>query len=220
MSPKYPRTFHLPWSPGGTNDDRRLADVEHLLGETAVFTEKMDGSNVCLEAQNVFARSHGGAPKHPSFDALKALHSTVRNRISTGTQVFAEWCYAKHSIEYTALPSYLLVFGVRTGDEWASWDEVQLWAQELGVPTVPVLGMQTVGNTMSLKAIVEDFASKPSMHGGVREGVVVRVARDFKNAEFSTVVGKWVRANHVQTEDHWSSQEIVRNCLELGRRPV
>lgn len=25
---KYPRTKHLPWSPGGTNDDKRMTDVE------------------------------------------------------------------------------------------------------------------------------------------------------------------------------------------------
>ncbi len=39
---KYPRTPHLPWSPGGTRDDRRLASVSRLLDQELVITEKLD----------------------------------------------------------------------------------------------------------------------------------------------------------------------------------
>jgi hypothetical protein len=44
MSPKYPRTPHLPWSPGGTSDDRRLTDVSSLLNVGLVITENERGS--------------------------------------------------------------------------------------------------------------------------------------------------------------------------------
>lgn len=216
MSQKYPRSPHLPWSPGGTNDDRRLASVEHFLGEPLILTEKMDGSNVCLEACQVFARSHVAAPKHPSFDALKSLHAAVKRFIPEGVQIFAEWCYAKHSIGYTALPHYLLVFGVRTGSQWASWSEVQLWAQELQVPTVPLLLEVTFEPAAELQKHVELFASAPSLCGGDREGVVVRLAREFSDAEFPRAVAKHVRKDHVQTDDHWSHQVIFRNGVFLG----
>lgn len=213
MNPKYPRTFHLPWSPGGTNDDRRLDNVDHLLGEPVTLTEKMDGSNVCLEAKKVVARSHAGPPKHPSFDALKAHHADIKHLIPSGTQVFGEWCFAKHSIKYAALPGYLLIFGVRSGDEWASWDEVQLWAHELKIPTVPVLAAQVFGSLGSLYAITTDLANRTSACGGDREGIVVRVSRMFRNHEFASVVGKYVRANHVQTNEHWTQQAITRNKI-------
>jgi len=39
---KYPRTMHLPWSPGLQNDDRVIKSLDRLIGRTVVVTEKMD----------------------------------------------------------------------------------------------------------------------------------------------------------------------------------
>lgn len=218
MSPKYPRTAHLPYSPGGTSDDRRIESVEGFLCTPLVLTEKMDGSNVCLESESVFARSHASAPNHPSFDALKALHATIKGRIGTGIQVFGEWCYAKHSISYEALPSYLLVFGVRdlSRGMWASWAEVEMWAEELGVPTVPVLAQEPwLNREWKIQNLIEMHATMPSRCGGPREGVVLRKAGEFSDADFATSVVKWVRSGHVQTDDHWKNQAIVRNTISV-----
>lgn len=143
---KYNRTPHLTWSPGGTNDDKRIVTLDGLLNREIIITEKVDGSNVCLEHDAVYARSHAKAPKHPSFDALKALHAQVKSRIPEGIQIFGEWCYAKHSIEYTSLPNYLLLFGVRDLDlkgHWNAWELVEDWAEQLEVSTVPLLGKCT-----------------------------------------------------------------------------
>ena len=57
--------------------------------------------------------------------------------------------------------------------------------------------------------------TQPSACGGIREGVVARVQREFKDNEFSECVMKCVRANHVQTSEHWKDQVIVRNKLKL-----
>lgn len=216
MSPKYPRTAHLPYSPGGTSDDRRIESVEGFLCTSIVLTEKMDGSNVCLEREACFARSHASAPNHPSFDAFKAMHAVVRSRIGEGIQIFGEWLYAKHSIAYDQLPSYLMVFGVRdiVKGTWASWAEVEMWADELGAPTVPVLAKEEwLNREWKLQQLVESLASMPSRCGGSREGIVVRKAGEFSDADFATSVAKWVRKDHVQTEDHWKNQAIVRNIV-------
>ena len=213
-SPKYNRTPHLPWSPGGTSDDRRIESVESFLCTDIVVTEKLDGSNVCLEAEGCFARSHAAAPNHPSFDAFKALHARVRGRIPANTQVFGEWLYARHSIGYDKLPSYLMVFGVRnlTTNMWASWEEVEMWAEELGAPTVPVLAKESwLNREWKLRDLTESLAALPSRCGGVREGVVVRKAAGFSDADFGLSLAKWVRKDHVQTDDHWKTQAIVRN---------
>ena len=214
MSPKYPRTAHLPYSPGGTSDDRRVESVASFLGTSLVLTEKMDGSNVCLESEVVFARSHASAPNHPSFNALKAMHAGLKGRIPAGIQVFGEWLFAKHSIAYNELPSYLMVFGVRdlTNGVWASWTEVEMWAEELGVTTVPVLAREeSITRASKLQTLVESMAAMPSRCGGAREGLVVRKAGEFKDEAFATSVVKWVRKGHVQTADHWKTQEIIRN---------
>ncbi len=141
---KYNRTFHMPWSEGCTNDDKRAISVNNLLGKEIVITEKMDGSNCSLETDGCYARTHAGPPTHKSFDQLKALHASVKYIIEPGIQIFGELCYAKHSIEYSALPSYFLPFAVRYLQEngehrWGSWLDVELWAGDIGVSTVPVL---------------------------------------------------------------------------------
>lgn len=43
---KYPRTYHLPFSPGMNDDDRALKDCSQFEGKQVVVTEKLDGE--CL----------------------------------------------------------------------------------------------------------------------------------------------------------------------------
>lgn len=220
-SPKYNRTLHLPWSPGGTSDDKRAVSVEKLLNIPIVITEKMDGSNTSLEAEGCFARTHAGAPTHPSFNMLKPLHASVKKIIEPGTQLFGEWCFAKHSIAYSELPSYFMLFGVRylnndgkDQHRWGSWTDVELWSGDLGVSTVPMLYSGVLSSEKELKVLTENLMIQPSACGGIREGVVVRVAHSFTDDEFSQCVMKCVRANHVQTDEHWKDQEIIKNKLK------
>jgi len=218
-SPKYNRTFHFPFSPGATNDDKIATSMDRLIGVPIVITEKIDGSNTSLEEDGCFARTHSGPPSHASFDQLKALHASVKYMIPDYIQLFGEWCYAKHSIEYSELPGYFLLFNVReltmASPYWYSWKEVEMWAEEIGVPTVPVLFKGTVSSEKELKELVESFMNQPSACGGIREGVVARVAKEFYDDDFSSCVMKCVRANHVQTSEHWKDQEIIKNRLKL-----
>lgn len=220
-SPKYNRTFHLPWSKGASNDDKIATDLSRLIGSPIVITEKMDGSNTSLEFEGCFSRSHAGAPTHPSFDRLKALHASVKYIIPQDVQLFGEWCYAKHSIEYSELPDYFMIFGVRYlhdhGEKhaWGSWIDVGMWAGDIGVPTVPELFVGRVHSEQELKELTESLMIQPSACGGIREGVVVRLTEEFVDNDFSTCVMKCVRANHVQTSEHWKDQEIVKNKLKI-----
>jgi hypothetical protein len=193
-----------------------LASVEPLLCTDIVVTEKLDGSNVCIEADGCYARSHASAPNHPSFDAFKAFHAGVKSKLPDGLQVFGEWLYARHSIGYSTLPGYFMAFGVRDLKKmtWASWAEVELWAEELSVQTAPVLAKESwLNREWKLRDLTESLSRLPSCCGGEREGVVVRRADEFADKDFSVSVAKLVRANHVQTEDHWKNQAIVRNLL-------
>jgi hypothetical protein len=218
-SPKYNRTFHFPWSMGATNDDKIAPSIDSLLNVEIVITEKMDGSNTSLEANGCFARTHSGPPAHPSFDNLKALHASIKYKIPNNMQFFGEWCFALHSIAYNELPGYFLMFNVRdlTSSDivWYSWNDVELWASELEVPTVPVLFKGIIKTAQELQELVESFMIQASKCGGIREGVVVRVARQFNDSEFSQCVIKCVRVNHVQTSEHWKDQLIIKNKLKL-----
>lgn len=219
-SPKYNRTLHLPWSKGATNDDKIAAFVDDLLNVDIVLTEKMDGSNTSLEVGGCFARTHSGPPSHASFDGLKALHATIKHKIPEQYQLFGEWCYALHSITYQELPSYFLMFNVRRlspelNDLWLSWEEVELWAEEIGVATVPVLFKGQCASEKELKELVESLMIQPSHCGGIREGVVARIQKPFYDYNFSKCVMKCVRANHVQTSEHWKDQEIIKNKIKI-----
>jgi hypothetical protein len=216
MNMKYPRTPHLPWSPGVSNDDRIIDSLDSLLNRPVVILEKLDGSNVCLESDSVFARSHSGPPTHPSFDRLKALHAANRWQIPPDYQVFGEWVYAVHSIKYDHLPGYLMLFGARDLEVpvWEPWAFVQSWAQCLEVHAAPVLAEGTYTTEAELKAITEKLANQPSLYGATREGVVVRAAGAFKDEDFGKCVAKWVRPGHVDpAADHWAHQTIVKNGL-------
>jgi hypothetical protein len=219
-SPKYNRTFHFPWSPGATNDDKIATFVDELVNVDIVITEKMDGSNTSLELGGCFARTHSGPPTHASFDGLKALHATIKHKIPDNYQLFGEWCYALHSIAYNELPGHFMLFNVRMcspelNDIWLSWEEVELWAEEIEVPTVPVLFKGKVSSEKELKELTESFMIQPSLCGGIREGVVARIQKPFEDYRFSKCVMKCVRANHVQTSEHWKDQEIIKNKLKV-----
>ena len=210
MSAKYPRSLHLPWSPGGTNDDKRMADVSSLLDVPLVITEKCDGSNLTYTRTSVFSRSHSGPPGHASFDLAKATHARIAHELSLGLSLFCEYCYAVHSIEYGALPDYSLVFGARDDREgrWWDWDMVVAQAADLGLPTVPELYRGQVSTARELEALTLSLAAQPSVFGGPREGVVVRHAGEFRDADFQRSLAKWVRHDHVTTDEHWMHQNI------------
>lgn len=220
MSDKYPRTPHLPWSPGATSDDKMLSSVDHFLNARVVITEKMDGSNLCMTRHAVYARSHNGPPTHVSFDLAKSLHAGICHAISDGLSIFGEYVFAVHSIRYERLPGYFLMFGVRedaTG-KWWSWDYVSEMAKELGVPTVPLLydsdqfGMFETAQQLEAQTKLEHLtANKGKWDNSVSEGVVVRLTEEF--TDFPKSVAKWVRANHVTTTQHWTQKEVEKNGL-------
>lgn len=207
---KYPRTYHLPWSPGATSDDKKLSDgwFEAYRGKEIVITEKLDGENTCMTSRDVYARSHG-APTRSSWsrnlwDSSDGLYWRVRGLIGEGELVFGENLYGVHSIKYDALPAYWHMFAASDGERWYSWDEVREFAEMLGVPTVPELWRGAVETEEDLKMLVLKFAAEPSRYGPEREGAVVRTADGFPVKDFPKHVCKYVRARHVRTDEHWT----------------
>lgn len=205
---KYPRTFHLPFSPGAGSDDKITPSVDPILGQDVVITEKLDGSNCCLTKDQVFARTHATPARHPSFNWVKQVHAGISPLIEDGEMIFGENCFAIHSIEYTILPTYFFAFGIFKDGSWLSWDDVKMRSKELGLITVPELGFFNFKTSKELQKAVEEISKKESIYGGDREGVVVRLTKGFTEDNFETSVMKMVRKDHVQTEDHWMHQQI------------
>lgn len=206
---KYPRTLHLPFSPGTTSDDRIARDVSVLTdGAPVIVTEKLDGENTCLNRFGVFARSHAAPTRNPWASYLWDIWRTRKNDLGD-LEVFGESLYAVHSITYSALTDYFYVFAVRDGERWLAWDEVVLYARLLDLPTVPELFAGPI-RPDELEPLVSRLVAEPSRLSNPElgpaecEGVVVRVARAFEDGEFGRVVFKYVRKGHVTTSQHWT----------------
>ncbi len=197
----YPRTFHLPWSPGATSDDKRMSSTSAFVGQQVVVTEKRDGENTTLYGDGyVHARSVDGTGKeYQSWITRK--WSEVAYMIDDDIRVCGENLYARHSIVYDKLTSYFEVFGMYQGEKCLAWNEVELYSALLDLHVVPVLYC----GIWDEKAI-QLLAQRVVADGG--EGIVVRVADEFDVGEFSLKVGKYVRENHVQTDIHWTKNWV------------
>lgn len=201
---KYNRTYHLPWSPGSTSDDKISQDVSSLIGIDIVITEKLDGSNSSITNKGVYARSHVDFSKNPWDKEIWNIWQRIKNDLSDGVFLFGENMEGIHSIEYTNLTSYFYIFGVRDNNIWIPWESVEEYAFLLDLPTAPILFKGIVNSEKELKDLTESLVKNPSKLGGTIEGIVVRNADMFHNDDFAENVMKWVRPNHVQTDVHWT----------------
>lgn len=206
---KYPRTWHLPWSPGATSDDRVLATTEHWRGKQVVITEKMDGENTTLYRDGLHARSLDYSP-HPSRDRVKAMWASISADIPESYRICAENLTAVHSIVYPDLLSHLLVFSIWDGLTCLSWEETTEWCGLFGIATgielytTPVIYWGEYSPELGQELCKQ-------LNLATQEGLVIRPADRFHMREFPDVVGKYVRAAHVQTHGHWMHSELKLN---------
>jgi hypothetical protein len=214
ISTKYGRTYHLPFSPGTTSDDRISHDYWQHVGamRQLVCTEKLDGENNCLSKHGVFARSHAAPTVSPWTRQIRERWQILKHDLGD-LEVFGENLYAIHSIEYQKLEHHYYVFGIRHFDKWLSWEETKFYAASLDLPTVPELTiLQAPFTQPEFEKTVLDLVEKPSVFGSVdtvtgkpcsMEGVVCRNTGEYAVADFGENLFKYVRKGHVKTDEHW-----------------
>lgn len=224
---KYGRTFHLTFS-NCSNDDKMLEDNSYFLNKEIVISSKLDGSNLFMSKKDVFARSHSGAPKHPSFDLAKQYHSKYGYKLWDNIHLYLEYLLAKHNIHYSNLPSYFNLFAVfNTADNtWFSWDDVEMTAKimnthyeekpEEWLKTVPVLFRGIIKTEKELEILVLSLAEEKEFGVDEREGIVIRVAEEFHKDDFSKSVAKYVKKSFTDSigDEHWKHKQIVKNKLK------
>lgn len=213
---KYPRSFHLPWSLGSTDDDKTLGSVKHFVGREVVVTEKLDGENTTVYSDSyMHARSIDGR-SHKSQSRVRAQAAAFGVMLPDGWRICGENLFAEHSILYDRLTAYFYAFSVWTdANSCISWDELEMWVEELGVPTVPVL-YRGVWDEDAVRAC---WTGKGTF-SDEQEGYVVRLADKFSYDEFDTSLAKFVRANHVRTDRHWRHKPLVANKMACSDRPA
>lgn len=203
---RYPRTPHLPFSPGSTSDDKVLRSTEHLKGKEVVTTLKMDGEGTTLYRDGFHARSPDSR-HHPSRNWVKAFHARIASEIPDGWRICGENVYAQHSLVYHDLPSYFFGFSVWNERNVAlSWDDTVEFFELLGIEPVKVLYRGPFDEQL-LKVRVR------ALNLSTQEGLVVRTAGEVPYDEFGEHFAKWVRQGHVTSDSHWMHQEVKPNYL-------
>jgi len=212
---KYPRTFHVPFSPGVGKDDRVLDSFAAFEGRRVIVTIKNDGENSSIYSDGyVHARSLE-TESHPSRNRLRALAAVVGPQLPAGWRLCGENLFAKHAIHYQHLRDHFEVFSLWDDRNICrSWDETTEWAELLDLQTVPVL----YDGPFDLD-ILKSLYRERDQYGDEMEGWVLRVADAFSYGEFKTHVAKYVRAGHVPLHGgHWKRAPVIPNVIDPATR--
>lgn len=205
---KFPKTFHVPWSTG-TSDDKTLETDSHMEGMDVVVTLKMDGENTTISKDFIHARSLYD-PVHPSQTWVKQLRGNIAYRM-WDERLHGENLYAKHTVEYDELPSYFMLFGVSIEDQYLDWQDVKDHAEYFDLVTVPAI----YEGKYDAKAIEKAYEPYRAKH----EGYVIRNSKQFPLSEYNTNVAKYVNPGFRQAlkenNVHWATAPVVPNKLKV-----
>lgn len=220
---RFPHTPHLAWlGDGSPRDDKVLSpnEVTALLAGNVVVEEKLDGANVglslatdgSLRAQNrgnFLAEPHAGQfARLPAW--LTQRGDALRSALTSNLILFGEWCAARHSLDYAALPDWFLLFDVydRSEDHFWSSSRRNTLARSAGLVTAP----QVLHGKTTVTALKQLVATKPSHYReGPLEGVVIRR----ESPEWCEARAKLVHPNFTQAMDtHWRKRAIEWNRIK------
>ena len=224
---RFPHTPHLAWlGEGVPRDDKVLSsgEADSLLAGDVTVEEKLDGANlgfslgpdVQLRMQNrgqYLAEPHAGQfARLPSWLAGHA--DALLDVLTPELILFGEWCTARHSLDYSALPDWFLLFDVydRAAGRFWSTTRRNALAQATGLVTVPQVlkGRTTLAD---LERLVTNMPSHYRRTGQPLEGVVVRR----ESAEWCEARAKLVRSDFAQAIDiHWRKRAIEWNRVNYA----
>lgn len=217
---RFPHTPHLAWlGEGVPRDDKVLSEPEArlVLDAPIVVEEKLDGANLGfsiaasggLQVQN--RGSYIVKPFPGQFGLLRQwleLHQdTLLAHLPDHVILFGEWCAARHSLGYSRLPDWFLVFDVydrALGQFWSTSRRNAL-AATLELPVVPSLlsGRTTKSTLEHLLA-----QAKSNFYDGPLEGIVIR----HEDEHWLQARAKLVRPDFTQAiAAHWRSRRIEWN---------
>ena len=225
---KFPHTPHLVWLGEGTpREDKILSRAEAIafLDGAVVVEEKVDGANMGLSvgpdgrlrAQsrgNYLNPSHCHAQWKPLWQWLARKEVAILAALGTELMLFGEWCYAKHTVPYDALPDWFLAFDVfetATGRFWSAVRRNRL-LEQIGIFPVP----ERICSRLALNQTAK-LLGKSAVGSCPAEGVYLRRDDDKYLIQRAKIVGS---AFKQQIEDHWTRKPLVPNKLESKALPT
>lgn len=219
---RFPHTPHLVWlGESEPRGDKLLDSPERealLAGEVSV-EEKLDGANLGLswgEDGQLRFQNRGSYLEPPFRGQFSRLNqwqmqhlSAFQHYLPSHVILFGEWCAARHSLDYAALPDWFLVFDVYDFRAQRFWNQQRRneLAFRLGLVTVPFLSRGHF-TTEELIALVLNGRSAYRENG--LEGVVIRQ----DGSEWCVRRAKVVHPGFAQSiDEHWRSRALEWNQL-------
>jgi ATP-dependent RNA circularization protein (DNA/RNA ligase family) len=220
---KFPRTPHLFVDPElDIRDDKILSvqECESFLNNSILLEEKVDGANIGIslsEKGELLIQNRGNyiiPGSHPQFNRLwdwaYSRVSLFNQHIANNFMIFGEWCYAKHSIQYTSLPDWFLGFDVfdKKNQTFLNTNTRNQILQKLNIETIPLLG-KGIYSKIDLEKLLA--SSKSKFYSGPVEGIYLR----YEDSERLLKRAKLVKKEFIKEIDvHWSKKEIISNKIQ------
>lgn len=221
---KFPRTPHL-FGSLSTRDDRVLSEreTERALSAPLSVEEKIDGANVGIsfdEDLSLVVQNRGhylGPGDHAQYGPLWPFvyerMDALREALGPHKILFGEWCFARHSIAYDALPSFFVAFDLYDKREQTFADRTALESvcAQSSCAMVPLLAR---GAVLRTTAALDALIGRSRFGSERAEGVYLRSERDGRLAARY----KWVRKDFTAgITEHWQSKPLSPNQLRKKR---
>lgn len=216
---KFPRTKHIINLGGMTRDDLIFTQtkLKEFLNMELLIEEKIDGANLGIFLDKttmkimVQNRSHFvNSSYHEQFKLLDNWINTHYAELYTILEnneyiLYGEWMYFKHSIHYTNLPDYFILFDIydRTTKEFFSRDIVDSIIKNTTLKQTPIIAK----GKFTLEELKNFTKNKSSFYDGIVEGIYVRTIKD----NFTKFRGKIVRKNFIAGNEHWTKNKYILN---------
>lgn len=217
---RYPHIPHIAWlAKGEPRDDKVLSstDVHAILAGEVVLEEKLDGANIGLSLSadgNIRVQNRGQYLTEPyatQFSRLPVWLAQHGNKITAELPsdliLFGEWCAARHSLDYSALPDWFILFDVYDrgcGKFWSTCRRNAM-AVRIGLAVVPILSRSKVTIT-DLEVLLTTQSSRYRV--GPIEGIIIRR----ESVDWCEARAKLVRADFTQAiGEHWRNRFVEWN---------
>lgn len=220
---KFPSTVHLAFlDDSSCRADKCMTQQEReaFLSHEIVVEEKIDGANlgISFDTDGVICCQNRGHRLVPPYDGqwrllarwLDGRIDYLFDKLEGRLILFGEWCYARHSVPYDALPDWFVLFDVYDRNEeifYSTCRRNQL-AEELQISYVP-----EVGRARYKFEELAQWEFRSSFGETLSEGMYLR----YENSDHLIARSKLVRPAFRQAiEKHWSRAPIHPNRCSVS----